>query len=179
MNQSARLYGRSASRKGCPGLADEDQGGRGSWAEKQMKSDQHLWKVLHRHRLYLPSHIGRRQSLWMLERSAESEATSTSSLPSSSRRPLALSTDAITQLFLSTMRIRISILPPLSSLKAWFLIPSSCSTIADLKSLLLKDLPLALQSVRRAEDLRLEVDGFELLGGSGCEVLDGERDVVW
>lgn len=80
------------------------------------------------------------------------------------------------------MRIRVSVLAPLPPLKAWFLIPApttECFTIIDLKSYLIRQLPFSLDCVSKPEDLRLEVDEFELLDGSKFEILNGEKDILW
>lgn len=79
------------------------------------------------------------------------------------------------------MRIRISLLPPLEPLKAWTALPHQASptpavTIADLKSQLVREVP-ALADFG-PEHLALEVDGYEMLDGSGLAVLDGEKDVL-
>lgn len=75
------------------------------------------------------------------------------------------------------MRIRISTFLPLPPLKAWYLLPSSVETIQDLKAQLVLDLP-AFKGVKPSS-LAFEVDGFEVLGASRCEVLNEERDVLW
>lgn len=90
------------------------------------------------------------------------------------------------------MRIRISLQPPLPLVKAWFLIPTTVTTIQDLKIALSDGLPQLHSPVsltgkssdaKRRRDavhkILLEVDGFELLDTSEIAVLMEDRDVVW
>lgn len=75
------------------------------------------------------------------------------------------------------MRIRLSTTLPLPPLKAWYLLPPSVETISDLKAQLVADLP-AFKGIK-PRLLAFEVDGFEVLDASRCEVLNEERDVLW
>lgn len=75
------------------------------------------------------------------------------------------------------MRIRLSTTLPLPPLKAWYLLPRSVETISELKAQLVADLA-AFKGIK-PRLLAFEVDGFEVLDASRCEVLNEERDVLW
>lgn len=77
----------------------------------------------------------------------------------------------------TTMRIKLTTLPPLPASKSLFLLPSTTLTIHDLKLSLLAAVP-ALKGLK-VEDVELEIDGFGLLDGDSVEVVDAARDVIW
>lgn len=71
------------------------------------------------------------------------------------------------------MRVKVECVPPLPSIKAWFIIPP-VSTIYDLKFTLCNELP-ALQSQTSADEVTLSLDGFELLDATPVDVVrDGD-----
>jgi hypothetical protein len=75
------------------------------------------------------------------------------------------------------MRLRISLLAPFTSAKVLLAIPSDINTISQLKRHLFRSLASVAAVTTASKDIRLEVDGFELLAGSGLDVLE-EGDVV-
>lgn len=75
------------------------------------------------------------------------------------------------------MRVRLSLLEPLPSSKVLLPVPNTISTIHDLKKHILKSLSTVATHAGKARDLALEIDGFELLGGSGIDILQ-DGDVV-
>ncbi len=75
------------------------------------------------------------------------------------------------------MRVRISFLSPFNPTKVLLPVPSSVETISQLKKHLFRSLSSVAQRAEIWRDLRLEIDGFELIGGSEVSIIE-EGDVI-
>ena len=75
------------------------------------------------------------------------------------------------------MRVRISLLAPFGPSKVLVPIPNDVQTISQLKKHLFRSLSSIAQHADGWRQLRLEIEGFALLGGSELSVLE-EGDVV-
>ena len=73
-------------------------------------------------------------------------------------------------------RLKLSLLPPFAPQKLLFPIDEHVRTIAGLKNRLIKSLA-AVSLAGHAGALVLEIEGFELLPGSGIDIIN-EYDVV-
>ncbi|KAI0337571.1 hypothetical protein BDW22DRAFT_1349085 [Trametopsis cervina] len=72
------------------------------------------------------------------------------------------------------MRIKVECVPPLVSVKAWFIVPP-VANIEHLKTSLCTDIPSLQQQEVHAHDISLFLDGFELLDTSSLDVVrDGD-----
>ena len=69
------------------------------------------------------------------------------------------------------MRIRICLLPPFQPAKILLAIPSSIQTISRLKKHLHRSLSSIANLTESYKDLKLEIEGFELLNGSDLNVI--------
>jgi hypothetical protein len=76
------------------------------------------------------------------------------------------------------MRVRVSLTTPFPASKVLLPVGDEVQTISQLKKHIYNSLSTVPPLVNGWRDLRLEIDGFELLGGSGVDVLR-EGDVVW
>jgi len=76
-----------------------------------------------------------------------------------------------------TMRVRISLLPPFSPTKVLLPVPDTTKTISQLKKHLYRSLSSIAQHAEGWIELRLEIEGFELLAGNEINVIE-EGDVV-
>ena len=77
------------------------------------------------------------------------------------------------------MRVRLALLPPLTPLKILLPLPKSVKTISHLKKHLLESLSSVAQHVESWRGLKLEIEGFEVLGGSGIDVIEEGDVVTW
>jgi hypothetical protein len=76
------------------------------------------------------------------------------------------------------MRVRLSLLPPFWESKILLPLPTEVTTISELRRHLVRSLSAISSVVDHPREVVLEIEGFELLGGSGVGVIE-ERDVVW
>jgi len=76
------------------------------------------------------------------------------------------------------VRIRISLLTPFRPANLLLLLPQNIDSISDLKKHLFSSLSAIALHASSAKQLRLEIEGFELLGGSELDIVR-EDDVVW
>lgn len=74
-------------------------------------------------------------------------------------------------------RIRLQSSSPLPPLKAWYLIPSTVTTIRDLKLALCSQLPMFKDMRIQPAHIMLEIDGFELLEESHIDLVR-EGDIL-
>lgn len=75
-------------------------------------------------------------------------------------------------------RVRLSLLAPFEPAKILFPMPADISRISHLKRHLVRSLSSIASVTTSAKELRLEIDGFELLSGAAIDVIR-EDDVVW
>lgn len=87
------------------------------------------------------------------------------------------------------MRVRLLSRPPLGPIKAWFAIPDGraissslqdevpVETVRDLKITLRNSIAILREGCPHEANLGLSIDGFELLDGSGLEVIK-EGDLI-
>ncbi|WVF70213.1 hypothetical protein IAT40_005002 [Kwoniella sp. CBS 6097] len=75
------------------------------------------------------------------------------------------------------MRIRIALLPPFAPNKIILPVPEDVKTISALKKYIVHSLAAVAEHATKGKDIVLEIDGFELLGGSGLDVIEG-GDIV-
>ncbi|ORY21466.1 hypothetical protein BCR39DRAFT_553546 [Naematelia encephala] len=78
---------------------------------------------------------------------------------------------------MSVKRVRIALSAPFTPSKYLLPLPEPVKTISDLKRHLVKSLSTVAHLVKNGRELVLEVDGFELLGGSEVAILR-EDDIV-
>lgn len=76
------------------------------------------------------------------------------------------------------MRVRLSLLPPFRESKILLPLPLEVTTISELRRHLVRSLAVVSSVVDHAREVVLEIEGFELLGGSAVGVIE-EKDVVW
>ncbi|OCF37736.1 hypothetical protein I316_00863 [Kwoniella heveanensis BCC8398] len=75
------------------------------------------------------------------------------------------------------MRIKIALLPPFAPNKVILPVPQEVDTISTLRKYIVKSLAVVAEHATKGRDIVLEIDGFELLGGSRVDVIEGV-DVV-
>ena len=75
------------------------------------------------------------------------------------------------------MRVRISLLPPFGPTKVLLPLLASVQTVSHLKKHLFKSISTFSQHANGWRELRLEIEGFELLAGSELTILE-EGDVI-
>lgn len=75
------------------------------------------------------------------------------------------------------MRVKLSLLPPFPASKLLVPVPPEVKTIKHLKRHLVKSLSTIASAAQHGRDLLLKVDGFELLSGSGVDMLEA-GDVI-
>ena len=76
------------------------------------------------------------------------------------------------------MRLRISLLPPFAPSKFLLPVPETVKTISHLKKHLRTSLSGITERTEDWREIKLEVEGFELLGGSEVNVVE-LGDIVW
>jgi len=76
------------------------------------------------------------------------------------------------------MRVRLQLLAPFKESKLLLPLPTTTSTISDLKKHVRQSLSTVRDTAPSTRDILLEIDGFELLAGSLVSELVEERDII-
>ncbi|WVO15659.1 hypothetical protein L204_103319 [Cryptococcus depauperatus] len=75
------------------------------------------------------------------------------------------------------LRVKLSLLPPFEPKKILLPIPREAKYISDLKKFIVENLSVVAQHASSLTEITLEIDGFEVLGGSSLKVIE-PTDVV-
>lgn len=76
------------------------------------------------------------------------------------------------------MRLKLSLLAPFPSIKVLLPVPEHVKTVIHLKRHIRQSLSVVHELTGSSRDVVLEIEGFELLGGSEMDVIEN-GDVVW
>lgn len=78
----------------------------------------------------------------------------------------------------SAMRLKLSLLPPFKESNILILVPGDLKTICDLKKYLRSSLSTVAEQSENWREIKLEIEGFELLGKSDINLIEN-GDIVW
>lgn len=93
-------------------------------------------------------------------------------------RELGASGSTTTQREISAMRLKLSLLPPFKQSNVLIPVPGDLKTICDLKKYLRSSLSTVAEQSENWREIKLEIEGFELLGKSDINLIEN-GDIVW